>query len=61
VQLRVPFDPLREPLELTVRYERAQRYNVVVTWMGGKARLADVEDRFMPGCQVVEGAPVAAT
>lgn len=60
VLLRVPFDPLREPLQLTVRDERAQRYNVVVTWMGGEARLADVEDRFMPGCQVVEGAPIAA-
>lgn len=60
VQMRVPFDPLREPMQFTVRDERAQRYNVVVTWMGGKARLADVEDRFMPGCQVIEGAPITA-
>lgn len=60
VQMRVPFDPLREPLQLTVRDERAQRYNVVVTWMGGKAHVAHVEDRFMPGCQVIRGTPITA-
>ena len=59
VQLRMAFDPLREPLQLIVRDQRAPRYNVVVTWLHGKPRLADVEDRFMPGCQVIEGAPIA--
>jgi hypothetical protein len=59
IQLRMPFDPLHEPLQLTVRDQRAPRYNAVVTWLHGKPRLADVEDRFMPGCQVIEGAPIA--
>jgi hypothetical protein len=60
VQMRVPFDPMREPLRLTVRDERTQRYNAAVTWRGGKPLLAEVEDRFAPGCRVIESASIAA-
>ena len=40
--------------------ERAQSYKVVVTWLHRKLRAAEVEDLFMPGCQVIDGAPIAA-
>ena len=60
-QMRIPFDPVHQPLQLSVRDERAKRYNIVVSWLSGKPVAADVEDRFMPGCQVIEGTPIAAT
>lgn len=59
-QIRIPSDPLRESIRLTVRDVRAPRYNVVVPWRDGKPTGADVEDRFMPGVQVIDGAPISA-
>ena len=46
----IPFDAV----------ERAQSYKVVVTSLHGKLRAGEVEDLFMPGCQVIDGAPIAA-
>lgn len=46
----IPFDAV----------ERAQSYKVVVTWLHCKLRAAEFEDLFMPGCQVIDGAPIVA-
>jgi len=48
--LLIPFDAV----------ERAQSYEVVEKWLHRELRAAEVEDLFMPGCQVIDGAPIAA-